>query len=205
MRNRTENQITLVMIRHGATWSNQEHRYLGKTEEPLSEEGIKELLLYKERGDYPGIDALFASPMKRCVQTAEILYPALAPVHIKEWTEIDFGAFEGKNYRQLQGDERYQKWIDSNGALPFPEGESRETFMLRCETGFEKMIRQISKAEGEMPETVGLVVHGGTIMSLLSRYLGGDYFSYQAANGKGYICSCHWESAGLKLTGATEL
>lgn len=192
------------MIRHGGTWSNQEHRYLGKTEEPLSEQGIKELLLYKERGEYPEVDALFTSPMKRCVQTAGILYPTLAPVCIEEWTEIDFGAFEGKNYRELQGDARYQRWIDSNGALPFPEGESREAFMQRCEAGVEKMIRQIRQTKGEMPKAVGMVVHGGTIMSLLSRYLGGDYFSYQAENGKGYVCSCHWGNAGLKLTGAAK-
>ena len=39
MWNRSENQIKLVMIRHGATPSNKEHRYLGRTDEGLSIEG----------------------------------------------------------------------------------------------------------------------------------------------------------------------
>lgn len=201
MRNRAEDQIELVMIRHGAAKSNREHRYLGKTEEPLSEAGIKELQQYKKQGYYPDIDALFTSSMERCVQTAGILFPALSPVCIEEWDEIDFGAFEGKSCTELQGDARYQKWIDSNGMLPFPEGESREAFILRCGNGFEKMIWQIRKKEGSgVPKAVGMVVHGGTIMALLSQYCGGDYFSYQAANGKGFICTYNWRSTGGRLT-----
>ena len=40
MWNRSENQIEVYLIRHGATNANREHRYLGRTEEPLSEEGL---------------------------------------------------------------------------------------------------------------------------------------------------------------------
>ena len=36
--------------------------------------------------------------------------------------------------------------------------------------------------------TAAMVVHGGTIMSLLSFYGEGDYFDYQTANGSGYSC-----------------
>ncbi len=206
MRNRTKDQIILVMIRHGATKFNQEHRYLGKTEEPLSAEGIKELLLYKAQGYYPDIDILFTSPMKRCLQTSGILFSDSVPVCIEEWEEIDFGAFEGKNYRELQGDVWYQKWIDSNGTLPFPGGEHRDAFIRRCGNGFEKMIMQVkeTKSSGKI-RRIGMVVHGGTIMALLSKYCGGEYFSYQAANGRGYICNCNLEKSGPRLTGVKKL
>jgi alpha-ribazole phosphatase len=42
MRNRPENQIEirLTLIRHGATLSNKEGRYLGKTDEALSPDGM---------------------------------------------------------------------------------------------------------------------------------------------------------------------
>ena len=45
MRNRTEDQIEihLTLIRHGATLSNKEGRYLGKTDEALSPDGIRTL------------------------------------------------------------------------------------------------------------------------------------------------------------------
>ncbi len=190
MRDRPENQITLVLIRHGATKANKEHRYLGKTDESLSREGEIQLAEHKKLRLYPNIDFLFASPMKRCIQTAEILYPGLRPVLIQEWEEIDFGAFEGKNHVELQEDKRYQAWIDSNGTVPFPEGESREEFVTRCGRGFQKMIGKVREAkEEEGNKTIGMVVHGGTIMALLSKYGKGGYFDYQAANGKGYICT----------------
>lgn len=51
---------------------------------------------------------------------------------------MDFGAFEGHNYQELAGDPAYQRWIDSGGTLPFPEGESREEFIRRNVAGYEK-------------------------------------------------------------------
>ena len=53
---------------------------------------------------------------------------------------MDFGAFEGHNYQELSGDPAYQRWIDSGGTLPFPEGESREEFIRRNVAGYEKML-----------------------------------------------------------------
>jgi len=57
---------------------------------------------------------------------------------VPEWTEMDFGAFEGHNYQELSGDPAYQRWIDSGGTLPFPEGESREEFIRRSVAGSKK-------------------------------------------------------------------
>lgn len=144
MRNRSENQIEVYLIRHGATNANREHRYLGRTEEPLSEEGREELKAFQRQGIYPdpaSLQALFVSPMERCRETAELLFGDYEQHIIPDFREMDFGLFEGKNYQDLQGDTRYQAWIDSNGTLPFPEGESREGFIARCRQGFEEMIR----------------------------------------------------------------
>ena len=56
---------------------------------------------------------------------------------------MDFGEFEGRNYAQLNGDPRYQAWIDSGGTLAFPGGESREAFIARCVDGMELVMEQI--------------------------------------------------------------
>lgn len=194
----TETQITLVLIRHGATRSNQEHRYLGKTDEVLSNEGKASLLENQKTQIYPEITHLLVSPMKRCVETARLLYPDMKMVQIKEWAEMDFGEFEGKNYLDLKEYNRYQKWINSNGTLPFPGGESRDKFILRCNQGFQKMI-EILQNLPEEPEVVGMVVHGGTIMALLSSLCGGAYFDYQVKNGRGYICRLQIENEKWKM------
>ena len=125
MWNGTEDKIKvkITWIRHGMTQANGEHRYLGKTDEPLSETGIR--LLQEKKKEYFSSppEFLYTSPMKRCVQTAELLFER-KPILIPEWKEMDFGQFEGKNYEELTDDPCYQKWIDSNGTLPFPGGES---------------------------------------------------------------------------------
>ncbi|MCM1542436.1 MAG: histidine phosphatase family protein [Blautia sp.] len=190
MRDRAEDQITLVLIRHGETPANGERRYLGKTDESLSESGIESLLAYQREHGCPEVDCLFSSPMKRCLETAEILYPNICPMAIPEWEEMDFGQFEYKNYQELKDDLRYQAWIDSGGVLDFPEGESRDRFIARCERGFERMCAELRQAaqDADKPIRAGMIVHGGTIMALMSSHGKKTYFDYQAPNGRGFVC-----------------
>ena len=209
MRNRTEDQIEirrntgtdtqaeirLTLIRHGTTLSNKEGRYLGKTDEALSPDGIGALEKSVADRIYPTADVLFSGPMKRCLETAGILYPGQTPIVIPEWTEMDFGAFEGHNYQELSGNPAYQRWIDSGGTLPFPEGESREEFIRRSVDGFEKILyymktiweRSAVSGQGDRKiQNVSAVVHGGNVMALLAHFLGGEYFDYQVKCGQGY-------------------
>lgn len=207
MRNRAENQIMLALIRHGETQANAQRRYLGNTDEPLSARGRQKLLSYKARRLYPEADCLFTSPMKRCIETAEILYPALTPVVIPEWEEMDFGRFEYKNYDELKHDNDYQQWIDSGGRMDFPDGEGREMFTRRCEGGFQKMCRALRQEQNNLkkPASAAVVVHGGTIMALLGLYGEKDYFDYQTANGRGYLCSMDGLHGKIKVKDIVEI
>lgn len=192
----TEIEIELTFIRHGATAFNLEHRYLGQTETELSKEGIQELRNKKEKYRHLAAASVFSGPMKRCRQTAELLFPEQGIRLIPEWTEIDFGHFEGKNYQELSGNAEYQRWLDSGGTLPFPGGESREAFVRRTEQGFFRMLTELGQVE---KACVAAVVHGGTIMALCSILSGGEYFSYQTACGEGYFCHVRYENKRIRL------
>ena len=202
MWNRAETEIELVLIRHGSTKANEEHRYLGKTDEGLSQNGRRQLQQVKQTGRYPDVDVLYVSPMKRCLETADALYPGQKRQMISSWSEMDFGGFEGKNYEELSGDTRYQAWIDSNGTLPFPEGESREDFVKRNAEGFADMMQDVEAQLSEREEKhirIGAVVHGGTIMSVLSAFGDGDYFDYQVKNGDGWRGSVVQTEDGFRI------
>lgn len=134
-------EIELILIRHGKTRGNTEKRYIGCTDEPLSAKGRAELETRKKRGIYPAAGSLYLSPMQRCKQTADILYPGRIYTLIDEFREMDFGRFEGKNYAELSGDPDYQAWIDSGGLIAFPGGESRAEFIRRSLQGFQQMMR----------------------------------------------------------------
>ncbi len=190
MRYGTNFEIKLTLIRHGYTKGNLEHRYIGNTEEALCREGRE--ALEKNKKNYPEPEMVFASPRIRCIESAGILFPNKSAIPIPEWSEMDFGQFEGKNYSELNGNKEYQKWIDSGGKLSFPGGESREEFIARVKTGFYRMVEIIRKEEKDSYQ-VSAVVHGGTIMALLSSQNGGDYFDYQVKNGQGYLCNILWE------------
>ena len=90
--------IKIAMIRHGKTYGNTLGRYIGVTDEPLCEEGKKEL----EQRTMDTVELLFVSPLKRCLETADILYPYAKQVKIPEFAECNFGEFENKNYQELK-------------------------------------------------------------------------------------------------------
>lgn len=185
-RTAAEMTITLYIIRHGATKSNKRHAYLGNTNEPLSNEGGEQIIFYNEAGRYPEEKdnlLIFSSPMLRCLQTKDILYPDTRAILLPEWKEIDFGRFEGKNYQDLNGDPDYQRWIDSGGVTAFPGGESRDEFVKRSISGLEWCIACM---EDYKQKSAVCIVHGGTIMAIMSSLTGGDYYDYQVKNGQGY-------------------
>lgn len=215
MWNQPEIKINLTLIRHGKTPSNLEHRYLGVTEEALSGEGRKQLEILAEKDILKKPWLLFISPMLRCQESAGILFPGRKAYPIEEWREMNFGAYEGKNYEDLKNDAYYQKWIDSNGTLPFPEGESQQEYIKRCHRGLltatkiieEKIAREV--AENQMTESqhrnITAVVHGGTIMALLHILAGGNYFDYQVKNGGGYCCKFRLCGEEWKLDSLEEI
>ena len=91
--------MEILLIRHGKTPGNRQRRYVGRTDEGLSEEGIFQL----RQRTYPPCDFLVSSPMRRCLETAEVLYGG-QQVHIcPGLEEMDFGEFEYKNYEELKG------------------------------------------------------------------------------------------------------
>lgn len=178
----------LILIRHGMTAGNGEKRYIGMTDEKLCPEGREALEREKKQGLYPAADLLFSSPLARCLETAAILYPGQEPMIIGAFRECDFGLFEGKNYKELSDCPQYQAWIDSGGTLPFPKGESMDSFRERCAAGLEQLLAL--HAEDGKRQTAACIVHGGTIMALLSRFgtQGRGYYDYQCGNGRGYCC-----------------
>lgn len=181
--------LNLVLIRHGQTAGNLRHNYIGRTDEPLCEQGRQNLRQKLADGIYPPVQQVFCSPMLRCRQTAALLYPHLAPQIIDDLRECDFGDFENLNYQDLSGNPAYQAWIGSNGTLPFPGGESREQFAARCVRGFEQIAADLLAQDVTDAMNAALVVHGGTIMALLSAFTDGDYYDFACDNGGGWQVS----------------
>lgn len=199
-RNVSPETIRFFLIRHGKTAGNLKKRYIGRTDEPLCPQGRREL--EKKAGDVclrPQI--WMSSPMLRCLETMEILSGKTADPRgaalfspqmrrtacciVPDFRECDFGLFENKNYLELSDSAEYQQWIDSNGTLPFPGGEAPGQFRERCCAAFERAADWLIR---NAYTSACLVVHGGTIMSIMERYAlpRKGYYDWQVKNGEGY-------------------
>ena len=181
--------LVLTLIRHGSTRLNDENKYIGRTDEGLSEKGIQ--ALEKKVGYYPDSNLYFVSPMLRCRQTAKILFPHVYDKWqiIEEWKEINFGAFEGRGYEETSEDPLYNEWIASNCRGQIPDGEILSGFIDRVILGFEKCVKTCDRyAQEENRDKIRAtaVIHGGCMMALLSTLNNTDYFDYNIKNGEGY-------------------
>ena len=67
-------------IRHGSIDDTLAGKYIGTTDAPLSDRGRMDLRKLDYEYKYPGTQVVFTSPLKRCTETAKILYPEQNPL-----------------------------------------------------------------------------------------------------------------------------
>lgn len=99
------------LLRHGLTEANERGWYLGLTDLPLSPSGLAALLEQKKKGGYPGAARFFTSPLTRCRQTLEVLYPGCRPEVADGLAECDFGDWDGRSAAELQDDPHFRDWV----------------------------------------------------------------------------------------------
>ena len=176
--------MLVYLLRHGKTAWNLEGRYQGRSDIPLCEEGREAL---KSADFMP--EKVYVSPMKRAAETAQLLFPGVQTIAVPGLEEMDFGAFEGKSFRDLADDRAYRAWVEGNCTAPCPGGEGREDFSQRVCAAFEHLMARER-------EQLVIVAHGGTQMAILERYgrPHRDYFAWQSPNGGGFLLEAeHWE------------
>lgn len=169
----------LYLIRHGKTAANEQHRYCGSTDLPLSTRGREELAAMHYA--VSGVRFL-TSGMLRTEQTLEILFGPVPHEIRPEFREIDFGEFEMHTYEELKDDPRYLSWItgDNERNVP-PSGESGEAMRCRVMKGLVTLLQ-------EDRDTV-LITHGGVIAAIMESLFsqeGKNRYQWQPEPGCGY-------------------
>lgn len=111
------------LIRHGLEKPEGVIRYVGKTDLPLTARGKEQIKALDNQGIYPYAQRLYSSPLKRCVETLEIIYPEKEITTVPGLCECDFGKFENKTAEELKDDPAFSDWL-SGGC---PPGEKAPT------------------------------------------------------------------------------
>lgn len=167
----------LFLVRHGATALSAEDRFAGATDVELSAEGRDQVEHLAARLADDKIAAIYSSPMRRTVDTANIIaHPhGLTPVLCDGLREIHHGRWEG--LRRAEAEARFADEYSAWEADPFtvaPQGgEAGLSVLARA----LPVVREIVLSHAE--ENVLIVSHKATIRLLISSLLGFDVRGYR--------------------------
>jgi broad specificity phosphatase PhoE len=167
MGNKKKTQIFLV--RHGETDWNTSEVFRGRIDVPLNNNGIRQAQLLGEYLSRKKIDAVYTSPLKRALKTAEAIAARqsqeinIAPALI----DINFGKWQGLTAMEVrkQYGKIYQSWLKTPERVVIPGGESLEDVKKRAWPFLEKAA--LKHAGQNIVLVSHRVVHKMLICSLL--------------------------------------
>jgi len=161
--------LRLLLVRHGVTDWNTARRYQGQTDTPLNAEGRRQARLLARTLAGETVDTLYASDLKRAMETAVILAETLG-VHVestKALREMRFGVLEGRTWAEAQASdpEMLAAWLADRDTPP-PGGETQTAFTARIADFLDTIRRE---HDGQ---TVLLTAHGGPLKEIIRLALG---------------------------------
>ena len=155
------------LIRHGAIDSTLQGRYIGTTDVSLSQEGKTAIRKLAATAEYPYAKVVFTSPLKRCTQTAKLIYPDTEPLVIDQLMECNFGEWENRTADELKDDPDFSKWLAGDNEIKPPRGESAADFTRRICVMFESIVDGLIKTG---TTDAAIITHGGVMNILLAVY-----------------------------------
>ena len=167
----------IVLIRHGQTIWNREVRFRGRADIPLDEFGLRQA---EATGRYVAarwpVVAVYASPMRRAIQTAEAVAQAheLAVQPLDGLMDIDFGEWQGQlaSDMEQQYPDLWHTWSKTPHKMHFPGGEGLGDVR-------ERIVAALGEVVARHPgQTVALVSHtvAGRVLLCAVLGLGNEHF-----------------------------
>lgn len=155
----------VYLVRHGHIDTGSEKRYIGQTNLPLDTLGIEQAHALSEYFQNIALDAVFTSPLMRCVQTTHIITPFYHEV--EAFREINMGTWENMPLREIKA--RNPQGFEERGRniehFAPPKAESFGTLSKRVLEAFHTLTQNYHG-------TVLIVAHAGVNRVILRELLG---------------------------------
>jgi broad specificity phosphatase PhoE len=191
----------LHFLRHG------EHGLLGKVlagRMPgvgMTERGRAEIASQAERLAREKTAAIYARPLQRTRETAEIVSARLSlPIEFRDdLLELDFGEWTGATFDAIRADPRWQAWSTQRSLAAIPGGESMRAVQQRI------VAAMIELNERHLHETVVLASHGDVIRAALLYALGMPLDFYNRIEiGQGSISTIQIHPGAIRVLAVSE-
>ena len=161
----------IILIRHGETDWNATEVFRGRIDVELNETGLKQAEMAADYLSGARIEAIYSSPLKRALKTAEVIArPHKLDVNVAiGLIDFDFGEWQGLSHREVKNKnkELYAEWVERPERVKMPAGESLEDVRKRAIVVVDDLIH---KYEG----AVALVSHRVVNKVLICALLGLD-------------------------------
>lgn len=142
-------ETIIYLVRHGVTDSNKKKIYMGWREEELNEEGIKQVNELGIKLKDNGISKIYTSPIRRAVQTAEILNRyLLTGIIIKEdLIEMKLDKWEGMAEEEikLRYPREWEIWNKRPAELRLPKRETLSSVQERSIGAIKRILNENNK------------------------------------------------------------
>ena len=156
---------TLLLVRHGETDWNRESRFQGHADPPLNARGREQARALAETLAADSISAVYSSPLRRALETAEIVAQRLgvAVETVEGLREVDVGEWQGLTRDEIERrfPVAYARWLDHGRG--WETGESYEEMGERVIAA----LAELASRHGD--ETVLVVTHGGPVRAAEAR------------------------------------
>ena len=197
--------LTLVLTRHGLTDRSEPIQYLGqRLDISINDAGRAQAQALGRRIAHLHFDRVITSPLFRARETTEIVAPGAPSEADPRLKELDYGAWEGRTYEEIQVTDRAhrRRWEAEPDTTACPGGESGEDMARRLRSFLENLLdeqrRWHAKAafraatagtalEGEPEQLVLVVGHATTNRILLSVALGTELRGYRKRWAQGHL------------------
>ena len=160
----------MILVRHGQSTWNREHRIQGQLDPPLSDEGRRQAELLGRRLAGRRLAGFYSSDLKRAFETAQAIEPQvdLQPVPTPGLREIYLGEWEGLRTEEIaeRFPREWARWSEKPDWDLVPGGEGAARFEARVIATLDEILDR--HAHGD----ILLVTHGGVIQVALHRVIG---------------------------------
>lgn len=152
---------TLYLIRHGENTANLTREFSHRAVDySLTPKGVLQAQQTAEYFRGKRVDAIYTSPLKRAIETAQIIGAAVGvePIMLEQFREVNVGLLEGRpptNENWAEHDRIIRAWMTGQPERLFPEGENYHMLLERMRSGVADALRERDN------QHVLIVGHGG--------------------------------------------
>jgi probable phosphoglycerate mutase len=167
-------KVRIILMRHGETVWHSENRFAGSSDIELTERGLLQAEALAKWARSAGLKAIYSSPLRRAIATAEPTAHALSlPLHLEDrLRELHFGQGEGLTHEEMHSrfPIGHQEFQDDPVNAPLPDGEPPRQAIARAQQAVYE-IAAAALSPRQMPRIL-IIFHSTLIRLLLCELLG---------------------------------